>query len=183
MNIVYLRPYFEDPNCEIQKIRIQTYDIDETIVENTASSKVRKGLQQALNCLQPGDTLIVSHLYVLADSTRHLIELLEQLASKEAFLISVREGIDTQFPLKHSFLEIVQHLVQHQSDVISMTTREGLTKARKLGKQAGRPRKADTNVKRAIEMYHSKEYSLSEIRKQTGISKSTLYRYLESEEI
>jgi len=32
-------------------------------------------------------------------------------------------------------------------------------------------------------MYQSKNYSLADIREQTGISKSTLYRYLESETI
>ncbi|WP_236624446.1 recombinase family protein [Exiguobacterium antarcticum] len=129
--------------------------------------------------IAPGDVLLVSHLYVLADSTRHLIEILDLLETKQAFLWCVREEIDTRRPLHHSFREIVQHLVALQSDVVSMTTREGLSKAKELGKQTGRPRKADENVKRAIEMHQSKPYSLADIREQTGISKSTLYRYLE----
>nr|WP_258048466.1 MULTISPECIES: helix-turn-helix domain-containing protein [unclassified Planococcus (in: firmicutes)] len=45
---------------------------------------------------------------------------------------------------------------------------------------AGRPRKPDANVKKAIEMYKNKSHSLAEIKEQTGISKSTLYRYLEN---
>ncbi|OIN65749.1 resolvase [Exiguobacterium sp. KRL4] len=180
MNIAYLRPYFEDPTCAIQKSLLQSYDVNQTVIEEHPSSRNRTGLQHALSTLHSGDTLIVSHLYVLADSTRHLIELLEQLSSRGAFLISVREEIDTRFSLAHSFLEIVQHLVQLQSDVVSMTTRKGLTKAKEQGKHTGRPRKADENVRRAIEMYQSKQYSLSEIREQTGISKSTLYRYLEN---
>ena len=75
--------------------------------------------------------------------------------------------------LPHSFREIVQHLVALQSDVVSMTTREGLSKAKELGKQTGRPRKPNENVKRAIEMYQSKRYSLADIREKTGISKTT----------
>ena len=43
-----------------------------------------------------------------------------------------------------------------------------------------RPRKPDENVQRAIEMYQSKNYTLTQIKEETGISKSTLYRYLES---
>lgn len=43
----------------------------------------------------------------------------------------------------------------------------------------GRPRKLDGNVMKAIQMYESKEYSLAEIREETGISKTTLYRYLD----
>ncbi|MBU3099627.1 helix-turn-helix domain-containing protein [Clostridium sp. DSM 17811] len=44
----------------------------------------------------------------------------------------------------------------------------------------GRPRKPDDNVKRAIVMYQSKKYTLVKIKDETGISKSTLYRYLEN---
>lgn len=47
------------------------------------------------------------------------------------------------------------------------------------GISTGRPRKPDENVKKAIEMYQSKNYTLADIKEKTGISKSTLYRYLE----
>lgn len=52
---------------------------------------------------------------------------------------------------------------------------------KKKGVTAGRPRKTDENVKRVIIMYQSGNYSLAEIREKTGISKSTLYRYLENQ--
>nr|WP_318263781.1 helix-turn-helix domain-containing protein [Peribacillus simplex] len=45
---------------------------------------------------------------------------------------------------------------------------------------AGHPRKHDENVQKAIDMYQSKKYTLSDIKNETGISKSTLYRYLEN---
>ncbi|MEC2983796.1 helix-turn-helix domain-containing protein, partial [Bacillus cereus] len=44
----------------------------------------------------------------------------------------------------------------------------------------GRPRKPDEIVKRAIVMYQSGDYRLAQIKDETGISKSTLYRYLEN---
>ncbi|MNV97935.1 Helix-turn-helix domain of resolvase [compost metagenome] len=52
--------------------------------------------------------------------------------------------------------------------------------AKEKGLKLGRPRKLDANIKRAISMYESKAYSLAQIREETGISKSALYRYLES---
>jgi len=55
-----------------------------------------------------------------------------------------------------------------------------MTKAKQKGANPGRPRKPDENVKRAIAMYESRKYSLAEITNETGISKSTLYRYLEN---
>ena len=54
-----------------------------------------------------------------------------------------------------------------------------MSKAKQKGITTGRPRKPDENVQRAIIMYQSKKYSLADIKNETGISKSTLYRYLE----
>lgn len=179
MIIGYMRPYFEDPACEKQVEAFKTYETDQVRIEEHSSSKRRYVLEQLLEDIRPGDIILVSHLYVLADSTRHLIEVLNALDIKQAYLLSIREDIDTRQALNQSFRDIVQHLVVLQSDVVSMATREGLSKAKELGKQTGRPRKPDENVKRAIDMYQSKQYSLAEIREQTGISKSTLYRYLE----
>ena len=80
----------------------------------------------------------------------------------------------------YHFIYIVKHLVKFQSDVISEKTKKGLYEAKQKGITTGRPKKSDENVKRAIIMYQSKKYSLTEIKNETGISKSTLYRYLES---
>ena len=63
--------------------------------------------------------------------------------------------------------------------MISEKTKIGISKAKQKGITTGRPRKPDENVQRAIIMYQSKKYSLDEITNETGISKSTLYRYLE----
>src|SRR5699024_910086 len=75
----------------------------------------------------------------------------------------------------YSFSHIVKHLATFQSDVISEKTKKGLSKAKQKGVTAGRPRKPDENVQRAIQMYESKKYSLAEMKSETGISKATLY--------
>ncbi|MNJ70793.1 Helix-turn-helix domain of resolvase [compost metagenome] len=71
-------------------------------------------------------------------------------------------------------------MLTFQSDIISENTRKGLYEAKEKGTKLGRPRKLDENVKKAIQMYESKKYTLAQIREETGISKTTLYRYLES---
>jgi len=183
MQYFYMRPYPDDPDCSMQQTEADRIDVTTRVVETHDSAKRRAELEQMLETLQAGDEVIVTHLYVLADSTRHLIEMLEHMEARGATVWSLRENIRTSERASLSFLETARHLVQLQSDVISMSTRAGITKAKEQGKQTGRPRKADENVRRAIAMYQSKNYSLADIREQTGISKSTLYRYLESETI
>ena len=180
MLIGYIRPYQEDINCEIQLEKMTKIDCDLIVSDEHSSAKKRIKLKSMIDDLNHGDKIVVTRLFSFADSTRHLVELLETIDAKGAYFQSLNEGIDTSNPSGYSFKNIVQHLVEFQSDVISEKTKQGLFKAKQKGVVTGRPRKSDENVKRAIIMYQSKEYSLSEIKNETGISKSTLYRYLEN---
>jgi|SRR5699024_3067262 len=180
MLIGYMRPYQDDQKCEQQYKILTENSCHKIISESHASAKRRNKLENLLHSLHEGDKIIVSKLYALADSTRHLVELLNRLEASGAYLQSLQEGIDTNDTVGYSFTYVVEHLALFQSDVISEQTKKGMVKAKEKGESVGRPRKPDENVQRAIDMYQSKNYSLAEIRNETGISKSTLYRYLES---
>ncbi|KGK87535.1 recombinase family protein [Clostridium sp. HMP27] len=180
MIIGYMRPYQGDLNCENQLKILKEANCVAIIAEEHSSAKKRIQLQSALDMLKKDDRVVVTKLFVFADSTRHLVELLEAIESKGAYLQSLTEKIDTSNPNGYRFTDIVKYLVDFQSDVTSEKTKEGLYEAKQKGVHGGRPRKPDENVKRAIVMYQSKKYSLAEIKDETGISKSTLYRYLES---
>ncbi|MGD6875057.1 recombinase family protein [Bacillus infantis] len=180
MLIGYMRPLQGDENCENQRNTLQEAGCEIILAEEHASPKRRAQLESLLDKLEPGDKIVTAKLFSLADSSRHLVELMEEIESKNAFIFSLAENIDTGNSAGYSFLYIARHLVEFQSDVKSEKTKQGLLAAKQKGNIAGRPRKADENVRRAIEMYQSKQYSLKEIKEETGISKSTLYRYLES---
>ncbi|MEK4510824.1 recombinase family protein [Paenibacillus anaericanus] len=180
MRIGYMRPYQDDLNLENQTQMLTSFPCDIIVVEEHASAKRRTNLDHMMSTLKPNDTIVVSKLFAFADSTRHLVELLEVLDMKQAFIYSLKENIDTNKMRGDSFSDIVKHLVDFQSDVISEKTKRGLFEAKQKGNVPGRPRKADENVEKAILMYQSKKYTLAEIKEETGISKSTLYRYLEN---
>ena len=57
-------------------------------------------------------------------------------------------------------------------------TKEGLSAARARGRCGGRPKADETSLKKAIALYQTKQYSLKEIHKLTGVSASTLYRVI-----
>ncbi len=180
MQLGYVRPTHDDPDLSLQIERLSTIDGIQLVQETHDSAKRRVALEQMIQALQFGDEIYILKLYSLADSTHHLIELLDDVERKGASLISLSENIDTRKKDGYAFNHIVRHLVQFQSDVISEKTKSGLTEAHKKGNIAGRPRKPDANVQQAILMHESKKYSLAEIKDATGISKSTLYRNLEN---
>ncbi|MDE5053305.1 recombinase family protein [Niallia taxi] len=179
MLIGYMRPSIEDKDCKEQLQILYKSKCNINYIEKHSSEKNRIELNKMLDNLNVEDKVIVSKLYAIADSTRHLVEILETIEARGAYFESLEEGIDTSGFLGYKFNYIVTRLVEFQSDVISQKTKKGLYEALQKGVSAGRPKKPDENVKKAIEMYQSKKYSLAEIKENTGISKSTLYRYLE----
>lgn len=179
MLIGYARPSVEDPACQNQKVLLKNIGCTEIFVEEHATPKNREQLHSLLEKTVLGDKIVVSKLFTFADSTRHLVELLDKLETKGISLLSIHENIETALNKEYSFSKILHCLADFQHDAISEKTKTGLSLAKEKGSISGRPRKPDENVKKAIEMYNSKQYSLAEIKEKTGISKSTLYRYLE----
>ncbi|MFW5434887.1 recombinase family protein [Paenibacillus apiarius] len=179
MLIGYMRPYVEDEHCDRQMKQLHNLKCEIIVQEEHAYAKRRTKLKSMMASLNSGDKVVVARLFTFADSTRHLMELLEALEAKNAYLYTIHEKIDTATTMGARFKETVKQLLEFQSDAISQKTKNGLYEAKQKGHSAGRPRKPDENVQRAILMYQSKSYTLAEIKEATGISKSTLYRYLE----
>ncbi|MFS0783107.1 recombinase family protein [Bacillus sp. 1P06AnD] len=179
MIIGYMRPSFDDTDCKKQMALLNPFECAHIVKEEHGSPKKRIQLAGMLEKLQAGDKIIAARLSALADSTRHLMEILQLLQDKKATVFFIDEQIDSSRDQHYSFISITQHLLAFQSHIISEKTKQGMDEAKQKGSQPGRPRKPDENVRKAIKMYQSKQYTLPEIKEQTGISKSTLYRNLE----
>ncbi|MFC7687958.1 recombinase family protein [Ureibacillus sp. GCM10028918] len=176
----YTRPLYNDENCENQLTQLQ--NCEEIFQELHGSPKKREELERMLMGLQKGDIIVVERMFAIADTTRHLMELLK-LCEKDGVTIQfIKEGLHSKGTISLELSEIVEHLLGFQSDIVKQSTILGLAHAKEQGKSIGRPKKSDENIKKAISMYHSGNYTLLEIKNETGISKSTLYRYLESVE-
>ena len=179
MKYGYMRPTIADIHCERQ-LKILKPICKQLCKEEHDSAKNRTNLAELLSSLSKGDKIVVVQLFAIADSSRHLMEILDTLDNKGAYLQTIKEGIDTERKREYALSEMLSHLIAFQNEIIRERTKRGMEYARKHGKASGRPRKADENVKKAIEMYQSKKYTLKDIKEATGISKSTLYRYLEN---
>ncbi|HWK23438.1 MAG TPA: recombinase family protein [Ureibacillus sp.] len=176
----YVRPLYNDENCDNQLKQLQA--CDEIFRELHGSPKKRVELEKLLMALQKGDSIIIERMFVLADTTRHLMELLKICEMDGVTIQFIKEGIQSRGSLDFTLTELLGHFVNFQSDIVKQSTTLGLANAKGQGKTIGRPKKSDENIKKAIEMYHTGNYTLLDIKNKTGISKSTLYRYLESVE-
>ena len=138
----------------------------------------RPELSRLKDCTRPGDTVMVESWSRLGRSTKDLIELVEWFRSRHIKLVSIKENFDTETPQGKMMVTIFQAFAEFERELLIQRTKEGLSAARARGRRGGRPRKAEKDVALAIKLYDSKLHSIKEIAKLSGVSQSTLYRYI-----
>jgi len=141
----------------------------------------RPGLNDCLNTLQKGDTLIVWRLDRLGRSMRHLVSLVAELKDRDVGFRSLRDGaIDTTTSSGQLIFHVFAALAQFEAELIRERTRAGLLAARARGKNGGRkPISAgDPRVRMAKKMHEDRSLSSAEICASLKISRATYYRYL-----
>lgn len=158
---------------------LENENCNEILTEKISGTKSsRPELDRLKDKIRPGDTVVVESFSRLGRSTKDLIDLVNYFEENNVKLISLKENFDTTTPQGRLMLTVFQAFSQFERELIVERTKEGLKSARARGRKGGRPRVSKTNIQKALNLYNSKEYSLNEIIDMTGISKATLYRYL-----
>ena len=180
MKYGYIRPIVSDQQCTHQ---LHELFIDILFKETHGLAKKRTELEHLLMTVQKKDELFVQNIVVLADSLQQLLDIL-RLAERDQITIHfVDEQLTNQTIQKASLLQSATFFADLQSKFLSHSSTFTLQAAKQQGKSIGRPRKPDDNLQLAFTMYDSKNYTLYDIKEATGISKSTLYRYLDDRSI
>jgi DNA invertase Pin-like site-specific DNA recombinase len=153
-------------------------------IQSPAPKQIRKGLDEALAYLRPGDMLVVWKLDREGRSLTHLIDLLKGLKERGIEFVSLTEKIDTSTPGGKLILHLMGALAEFERDLIRERTNAGLEAARARGRKGGRPKKLKTTGKVALarRLFADKSHSIQEICSTLGVSRATLYRYVNEAE-
>ena len=179
----YARVSTEQQNLDRQLDALKKYGCDMIYNEKmTGTKKDRPELTKLLERMTEGDTVVIESLSRLGRSTKDLIELTELFQSKGVHLVSLKESIDTSTSTGKLLFTLMSAIAQFERDVIADRTREGLRSARARGRTGGRPQVNHDNIRKAMKLYHTQQYSIKEIEELTGVKKSTLYRNLKKED-
>lgn len=165
-------------DSQLDALEKHGYDKLFTDQQSGKSRKNRPGLESLLGFAREGDSILVYSLSRLSRSVRDCLEISEELNNRGIDLVSLTEGIDTKSPAGRMYFTVLCALNQMQREQLVEATRAGLDAARARGRVGGRPKKSADDIEHAIRLYESKEFSIKEIAKMTGVSASTLYRYL-----
>ena len=141
----------------------------------------RPGLDNCLQCLESGDTLVVWRIDRLGRSMSHLISLVDELRDKGVSFKSISDGaIDTTTASGELVFNIFSSLSQFERRLIQERTKVGLDAARARGRSGGRRPidSRDPKILTAKQMHKNNDMSINDICKSLKISRATFYRYL-----
>lgn len=153
---------------------------DVFIDKMTGARKDRPSFEKLLLVLRPGDTVYVESLSRLSRQTSHLLELLSEWQEKGINLISHKESIDMSSATNRLLVQMIAILAEFERENSRERVCEGVASARARGRIGGRPKTDKKALDKAIRLYEAKSHSVSEVAKLCGVSKSVLYRELQS---
>ena len=175
----YARVSTEQQNLDRQIDMLQKFGVDYLYNEKmTGTKRNRPELEKLLERLTEGDTVVVESLSRLGRSTKDLIWLMETFNTKGVNPVSLKESIDTTTSTGKLLFTLMSALAQFERDVLADRTREGLAAARARGRKGGRRPVDKETVRKAVKLYKTGQYTVSEITELTGVRKTTLYKNL-----
>lgn len=182
MIVGYARVSTLEQILDLQINDLKKYGCEKIFNEKVSGSKSdRIILNECLESLQEGDSLVVWRLDRLGRSLKDLINIITNLNERKIRFKSIQDGaIDTSTANGVLVFNIFAALAQFERDLIRERTLAGLSAARARGKQGGRPKMIfnDPKIITAKKLHADKTIPIDDICTTLRISKPTLYRYL-----
>jgi len=187
MLIGYARVSTLDQNPELQVDALNEAGCKKIFTEKiSGANKKRKQLQEALDYMREGDTLVIWKLSRLARSLTQIIKTVKDLEDRQIGLKVLTQKIDTATPEGRLFFHMNAAFDQFQREIIVENTRAGLKSARKKGRIGGRPTLMTDDKMRVAQamLKDTKNYPfISDIIKTLNIGRTTFYRHFPPERI
>ena len=157
-------------------------EIVQEYTDRISGTKARRpGLDQLRFDASRGkfDVVLVWACDRIARSTRHFLEVLDELNHLNIEFVSFRENIDTGGPLGRAIVVIIGAIAELERNLIIERVRAGMRRAKLEGRHIGRrPLELD---RAAIQRDRSRGLSLNQIARTHNISKATVVRVLRTD--
>ena len=182
---LYLRVSSVDqhPETQVHDLRQMAaqrgFEIVHEYTDRISGVKARRpGLGDLMRDARRGrfDVLLVWSCDRIARSTRHLLEVLDELNHLNIEFVSFRESIDTSGPLGRAIVVIIGAIAELERNLIIERVRAGMRRARLEGRHIGRqPLELD---REAIVRERCQGHSIRQIAKDHRVSTATVQRVL-----
>jgi DNA invertase Pin-like site-specific DNA recombinase len=197
--IAYIRVSSDSQDVDKQRLEILDYanrcgiKVDEFISIEISSRRTAKErrIEELMEKLCAGDTLIVSELSRIGRSIAEVIGLVNALVERKIRLVAIKQNLDIKD--NHDMatkviVTIFSLLAELERDLISSRTKAALAALKNGGKQLGRPKGRLSKSRldgqeEEIKGLLVKKVSKAAIARILGVHRGTLIKFLESRRI
>jgi DNA invertase Pin-like site-specific DNA recombinase len=180
MNVGYARVSTGEQKMDLQLDALEEAGCEKIYTDElSGATSDRPGLQEAIDYVRPGDTLVVWRLDRFGRSLKDLVTKVERLQEKDVGFKSLKENIDTTSSAGKLQFHIFSALAEFERDLNRERTMAGLRAARARGRVGGRPRAlSEEELPQVQTLMQNPDISTRQICERFEISKATLYRYV-----
>ncbi len=146
----------------------------------SGSSSDRAGLHLLRIKVEAGDVILVKKLDRLGRDTADMIALIKEFDQLGVAVRFLDDGISTEGTMGKMVVTILSAVAQAERQRILERTNEGRIEAKANGVKFGRKRTIDA---RKIQALHKDGLGATDIAKQLGIGRSTVYKLLNEADI
>lgn len=137
----------------------------------------RPKLKEALTFLREGDTFCVTRPERLARSTIDLLKIVQDLTGRGVKVRILSMGLNTDDATGRLILTVLAAVGSFERELMLERQRHGIRRAQQQGRYKGRKPTARARAKE-IRALKTQGLGVSAIKKQTGVSRSSIYRVL-----
>ena len=175
MIVGYVRVSTVEQNESRQLVTMENYDVEKVFKEKVSAKDTnRPKLQELLDYVREGDTVVIHDFSRLARSTKDLLEIVELLESKNVSLISSKENIDSSTPTGKLMLTMIGAINEFERTNMLERQREGIAIAKSEGKYKGRKEVKIDKYGEYFNKYKNRELNKTQLAKELNISRPTL---------
>jgi len=177
----YARVSTSQQSLEIQIQKLESAGVKASRVftdKATGSNTDREGLKLLRVKVEEGDAILVTKLDRLGRDTADMIQLIKVFDEMGVALRFIEDGLSTEGVMGKMVVTILSAVAQAERQRILERTNEGRMEAMVKGIKFGR--KPSVNRKKLLELRNA-GVGGTEIAKEMGIARSTVYKILKSE--
>ena len=177
MKIGYIRISTTDQNTARQEVLMKELGVEQVYIDRMSGKNTnRPELTKMMSYVRQGDTVIVESISRFARNTKDLLELVEQLTSKQVEFISKKEAIDTSTPTGKFMLTIFGAVAELEREYILQRQKEGIAIAKQKGVYKGRKPIEHPKFTEVVLLWQQNKITAVEAMKRLDMKPSTFYR-------
>lgn len=185
MIVGYARVSSPDQKLEVQYEQLRQQSCEKIFEDKFTGSDIdRPGLTKMLDYVREGDIVVVTKTDRLARNARDALEIADFLRNKDVGLKLLDLGeADINSGMGRMIYTVMSAFAEMERDRIRQRQREGIERARELGKHMGRPSKINDPVlqeaaKKLLPKIRDGRLSKAKAARDLEIDRATFYRLL-----